>query len=64
MKVLKILLKIILTIALVLLALIGVWALVNGGLDTFKSQFSEVDKNIWEFVKWFFSSMFTGSAAK
>lgn len=59
MRVLRWVLRIILWIVLVLLALVGVRYLIQGGRTEFTDKFNELDKNIWEWIKWFFSSMFS-----
>ena len=62
MKLVKLLLKIIVWIAMIVLAIIGIWFLCNGGYNLFKDKFAELNKNFWEFLKWFFGTMFSGNA--
>lgn len=59
MKLFKLILNIIVWIAMVFLAIIGIRFLVCGGWQTFKDKLAELDNNFWEFIKWFFSSMWS-----
>lgn len=58
MTILKWVFKILLWLAIVLLALVGLRYILQGGGAEFTDKFAELDKNIWEWIKWFFSSMF------
>lgn len=58
MKLIKIILKILLWIAMVILAFLGVRWLVTGGWTEMGDKLAELDNNIWELIKWLFSSMF------
>lgn len=58
MKILKWVFKILIWIAFVILAFIGIRYLVQGGWTELTDKFNELDKNLWEWIKWFFGSMF------
>ena len=58
MRILKLFLRIILWFAVVVLAVIGIRYLVQGGATEFANKFKELNNNLWEWIKWFFSTMF------
>lgn len=59
MRILKWVFKILMWIAVVFLAIIGLRYLLSGGWGEFSDKFNELDKNLWEWIKWFFGSMFS-----
>lgn len=61
MKVLKWVLRIIIWLAIVCLAIVGLRFLIQGGWTEFKDKFNELNKNFWSWIKWFFSTMFSKS---
>ncbi len=61
MKVLKWVLRIILWLAVVILAIVGLRFLIQGGWTEFSDKFNELNKNVWSWIKWFFSTMFSKS---
>ena len=60
MKALKIAISIILWIAFVILAVVAIRFLILGGWNDFKAVIEE--KGFWEFLKWFFESMWSGGS--
>ena len=59
MKLIKLILKILLWIAMVILAFLGIRYLICGGWTEIGNKFNELNKNFWELIKWLFSSMFS-----
>ncbi|MBQ0017541.1 MAG: hypothetical protein KBT30_02795 [Clostridiales bacterium] len=60
MKVLKIALRIVLSVLFVMLAVIAIRFLILGGWTEFKDKIGEV--GFFEFIKWFFTSMWSGGS--
>lgn len=58
MKIIWTILKIIISIVMFILALVGIFYLVHGGLTDFKAQYELGNKSVWAFIKWFFGNLF------
>ena len=54
MKLIKLILKILLWIAMVILAFLGIRYLICGGWTEIGNKFNELNKNFWELIKWLF----------